>query len=332
MAMCLIASCLGAGLPDAQGQSDLSTGEHQAVENGVKLWYKVGGQAEPGQAPVLFLHGGPGYNSYSFERTIGKQLETHMQMIYLDERGSGRSGRPADADYSMSSLVADVEALRKSLGVPQLTLMGHSFGGTIALEYAARYPEHVQKLIILDGAADMPATFQLWKSEVEHRYPSLWQTALDGTDGGKLKLALSEHDGCAVAKAQFGLEMTVLKGVDGQEFHNWQQFRDQHYQKEQNELDKESGLRNTGEIGTTYFGPASQFPCYRFSAFSRLTMPTLIIVGKYDGAIGPEQMRTLAARLPNAHFDEFDQSAHFVYAEQPVKFLHDVEVFLASGS
>ena len=112
---------------------------------------------------------------------------------------------------------------------------------------------------------------------------------------------------------------------------NWQQFRDQRYQKEQSDLDKESGLRNTGEIGTTYFGPDGQFPCYRFSAFSRLTMPTLVIAGKYDGAIGPEQMRTLAARLPNAHFDEFDQSAHFVYAEQPVKFLRDIEDFLASG-
>ena len=175
-AICLIALCFGAGLPDALGQSPLAGGEHQAVENGVKLWYKVAGHAEPGQAPVLFLHGGPGYNSYSFERTIGKQLETHIQMIYLDERGSGCSERPPDADYSMSSLAADVETLRKSLGVPKLTLMGHSFGGTIALEYAARYPDHVQKLIILDGAADMPATFQLWKREIEHRYPSLWQT------------------------------------------------------------------------------------------------------------------------------------------------------------
>ncbi len=329
--ICLIAFCLGAGLPDGRGQSRLTVGEHQAVENGVTLWYKVAGQVAPGQAPVLFLHGGPGYNSYSFEHTIGKQLETHIQMIYLDERGSGRSERPADADYSMSSLIADVEALRKSLGVPQLTLMGHSFGGTIALEYAAHYPGHVQKLIILDGAADMPATFQLWKSEVEHRYPSLWQTALEGPDGGKLKLAQSEHDGCAVAKAVFGLEMSVLKDVDGQEFHNWQQFRDQRYQKEQNDLDKESGLRNTGEIGTTYFGPHSQFPCYRFTAFSRLTMPTLVIAGKYDGAIGPEQMKTLAAQLPNAHFDEFDQSAHFVYAEEPVKFVRDVEDFLDSG-
>ena len=60
-------------------------------------------------------------------------------------------------------------------------------------------------------------------------------------------------------------------------------------------------------------------------------MPALIMVGKYDGAIGPGQMQALAARLPNALFDEFDQSAHFIYEEQPGKFLRDVERFLSSA-
>ena len=329
--VCLIAFCLGLGRTDVLGQQPLSVGERQAVENGVRLWYKVAGQPQPEQAPVLFLHGGPGYNSYSFENTIGKQLERHMQMIYLDERGSGRSERPVDGDYSMPTLVADIEALRKSLGIPKLTLMGHSFGGTIALEYAARYPEHVQRLIILDGAADMPATFALWRSEIEHQYPEQWQAAIKGAQGDDLNRAESKRDGCATAKAEFGLEMSVLQGVDSQEFHNWQQFHDQRYQKEQSALDEESGLRNTGEIGSKYFGPDSQFPCYQFTAFTRLTMPALVMVGRYDGAIGPEQMQALAARLPNALFDKFDQSAHFIYEEQPGKFLRDVESFLNSA-
>ena len=218
--LCLIAFCLGSGRTDVLGQQPVSVGEHRLIENGVKLWYEVAGQPQPEQTPVLFLHGGPGYNSYSFENTIGKQLQRHMQMIYLDERGSGRSERPVDGDYSMPTLVADVEALRKSLGVPKLTLMGHSFGGTIALEYAARYPEHVQRLIVLDGAADMLATFALWRSEIEHRYPEQWQMALRGAQGENLKRAESKRDGCATAKAEFGLEMSVLQGVDGQEFHN----------------------------------------------------------------------------------------------------------------
>jgi len=328
----LIAFCLAATCSKSFGQSPLAPGEHEKVLNGVKLWYKVAGQQQVGQAPVLFLHGGPGYNSYSFEKTIGAQLETHMQMIYLDERGSARSERPSNADYGLSTLVADVEALRQSLGVPQITLMGHSFGGTIALEYAALYPQHVQKLIILDGASDMPTIFELWRHEIEQRYPLAWKTALTGPAGERLSVAESQQDKCAIAKAEFSAEMSVLQKVDGQAFHNWQQFHDQRYQLEQSALDNASGLRNTGELGAAYFGPDSKFPCYRFTAFSQITMPTLIVVGKYDGAIGSKQMQTLAAKLPNSRFDELDRSAHFVYAEQPAKFVRDVTAFLASAN
>lgn len=98
------------------GQSMFPVGEHQATLNGTRLWFKVAGHGRRGETPLLFLHGGPGYNSYSFEKTVGAQFETHVQMIYLDERGSGRSERPVNRDYSMATLVQDVEALRRSLG------------------------------------------------------------------------------------------------------------------------------------------------------------------------------------------------------------------------
>ena len=307
----------------------LESGTHDVELNGVQLWYKVAGRQQRGQAPVLFLHGGPGYNSYSFEKTIGKQLEAHMQIVYLDERGSGRSERPASHDYGMSALVADVEALRAHLDAPQLTLMEHSFGGTIALEYAARYPEHVQKLVILDGAADLPETFALWRKEISQRSPAAWKSALETDTGRKLRNAEGQSSECAIAKAEFATEMIALQHVGGQGFHNWQQFHEQRFQTEQKALDDASGLHNTGEFETAYFGPTTLFPCYRFTAYKRLTMPALVMVGKYDGAIGEEQMKELANRLPDARFDEFDRSAHFVYAEQAQKFVRDVVTFLA---
>lgn len=156
----------------AQTLSPLANGKHYASLNGVRLWYKVAGQPIPNSAPVLFLHGGPGYNSYSFEKTIGVQPEARMQIIYLDQRGSGRSGEGLDHNYSMDALVNDVEALRQFLNVPQLNLMGHSFGGTIALQYAARYPQSVQKLIVVDGASDFPVENALWIEELSTRYPN----------------------------------------------------------------------------------------------------------------------------------------------------------------
>ena len=311
--------------------SPLSSGEHYAQVRGVRLWYKVAGHPVPGQAPVLYLHGGPGYNSYSFEMTIGSQLEQHMQMIYLDQRGSGRSGTAADGDYSVAAIVEDVEALRRALGVPQFVLMGHSFGGTVALEYAAKYDEHVQRLIILDGIADMPAVTALWVKELSHRYPDVWKETEDSDSRKALRKALASGDPCAISRANLAVTFAVQSKVHG--FHNWQQFHDPKYREQQAALDEQSGLEERQKQrmplwGRAYFSPTSTFACYRFTAFSRITMPALIIAGKYDYAIGAVQMKLLADHLPHAQYDEFSESGHFVYAEEPGKFVSDVTRFL----
>ncbi len=326
-ALCLLAFSLHL----AYGAIPLAPGEHTAVLNGVRLWYRVAGQMRPRQAPLIFLAGGPGYNTYSFERTIGPRLERHVQMIYFDQRGTGRSERPQSDEYAMTTLVEDIEALRANLGVRQISLIGHSFGATVAVEYAARYPEHVQKLVVMDGAEDLPQVFDLWKREIHQKYPAAWMEASAGEPGRLLNDTQAKRDTCAATQALFTIEMSALSKVDGSSFHNWQQFHDQRYQKQQAELDNASGLRNTGEISKAYFSPGSRFLCYQFKNDSKLTMPTLVIVGKYDGAVGAEQMRSFASRLPNARFDEFAGSAQFPYAEEPGKFERDVSAFLTKS-
>ena len=300
--------------------------------NGVRLWYEMAGVERPGVAPILYLAGGPGYNSYSFEKTIGPRLERHVQMIYFDERGTGRSERPLNKDYKMATLIQDVEALRKHLGLQQLSLMGQSFGGTIALEYAASYPENVQKLIIVDGAADLPELFEHWQEEIENKYPAAWRAAMASKDGHALQKSTAGNDPCAVTQARFQVEMDALAKVDSPEFHHWQQFHNQKFRREQDALDARSGLKNTGEISQAYFSPRGPFLCYRFSTYNRLTMPVLIIGGKYDGAVDMKQLQTLAQHLRQAEFDEFEHSAHFPYAEEPVKFERDVAAFLEGRS
>jgi proline iminopeptidase len=327
----LVAAALAGVLacPRVVGQTPIAPGEHNVVLNGVRLWYKVSGSPRAGQAPLLYLHGGPGYNSYSFEKTIGARLEAHALVIYLDERGSGRSERPWDNNYQMSTLVADVEALRASLGVESLIPMGHSFGGSIALEYAARYPQHVQRLIIVDGAADIPTSLGEWRSQLEQHFPAAWKRAMASSKGKALRKVIKSADRCAVAKANFAWVMLALSDNESARFHRRQQFHDLRFAAEQDALDGASGLRNTGEIGAAYFSAQSDFLCYRFTAYGELTMPVLVIVGRYDGAIGIEPMRALAKHLRRAQFDEFDLSAHFPYAEQSEKFDRDVAAFLS---
>src|SRR5205085_10046054 len=77
-------------------------------------------------------------------------LEKHHRVIYYDQRGGGRSTLPANpALLTIDYHVADLEALRQSLGLDRVTLVAHSFGPAIAALYAIRYPEHVERMVFL---------------------------------------------------------------------------------------------------------------------------------------------------------------------------------------
>jgi proline iminopeptidase len=289
----------------------LASGENQRVLNGVRLYYRIAGEAPAERAPVLFLHGGPGYNSYSFARLMGTRLEKSRRMVYLDQRGCGRSERPWDGRYSLEVLVADLEALRQELGVERWVLMGHSFGGTLALEYAARHPQHVAGVVYVSGFSDAASSFASWKRELERLYPE------------RLASATSPEDTSDYARV-----MRALRGVDAQAFFNQLQFHDATYQKMQEAVDAESGLRNTGELSRALF--STELPAYRFSASERVTAPVLVVGGRYDHSIGLESMRALAKTLPQATLLEYEKSGHFPYLEEADRFEQDVTRFLST--
>jgi proline iminopeptidase len=303
-------------LPAARAASTtgaMQAGEHQAVVNDVRLWYKVAGQAAAG-TPLLFLHGGPGYNSYSFEAQAGKALESKLQVIYLDQRGSGRSERPWTGAYSMPAMVEDIEALRKQLGVPKLALMGHSFGGALALEYAAAYPQHVSKLVLVSAASDIPSACAARVAFLDKRYPA---------DLARARGAAAERketpDDCFFAFNSVADD--IRERVNDETM-----FPDMTQAAEQRAVDAKSGLRNTGELGGALWN--NGFLSYRFSRFDRLTMPVLVLAGAEDYAIGLPAQRALGKQLPNARLVEYAGAGHFPYLDAPQRFNEDVVRFV----
>ncbi len=292
----LIALLLAAAPVFAQPAADAG-----AVLNGVHLYYRVAGHGAPGRAPIVFLHGGPGYNSHSFEVQAGPLLEPHHTVVYLDQRGCGRSERPPA--YSMDLLVEDVEALRQHLGAERIVPMGHSFGGALALEYAARYPEHVERLVLVGPLSDTPGSMEAWRAALR-----LW------------------HPDLAAQADSTGDLWTAIGAAGGQEFFNRMQFRDQALRVRQDSIDTASGLTNTGELSGALW--AQGLAEYRFSRLDRLTMPVLVLGGVDDYAIGPATMQALVAHLPHATLRLYDASAHFPYVEEPERFARDVTDFL----
>lgn len=293
------------------GASPLAPGPHEVVINGVRLWYRVAGRSTG--TPVLFLHGGPGEGSHSFSKYAGPPLERSLRMIYLDQRGSGHSERPWRKDYSLDLLVEDTEQLRRLWGVPKIALIGHSIGTVIAMEYAARYPEHVSRLVLAAAGPDLPATMNLQCDRLARINPAVYERAKAQAEPGSGRKCNVYGDAFSAG----GLQAFV----------NGNMFPDPQTEARVNEADREGGLRNTGELSNALIRQGILE--YRFRQPQRLTMPVLIVAGGKDFQANIEPQRALAAQLPHARLVEYPDSGHFMFVEQPERFARDVSAFLS---
>src|SRR5437867_5462951 len=120
---------------------------------GVSIWYEIRGSAAA--RPLIMVNGGPGFDhTYVLCSDAWDTLARGRRVVFYDQRGNGRSGALRKGQScSLADQVADLDALRRQLGVDRLDLLGHSWGGYLVMAYAARHPEHVAHLIIADSAA-----------------------------------------------------------------------------------------------------------------------------------------------------------------------------------
>ena len=121
------------------------------VENSqIKLYYKSYGHGEP----VIIVHGGPGFDHRHM--LPFKELADYYNIIFYDQRVTGNSTGSADSlTVSVGNFVDDLEALRSGLGLGKITLLGHSWGARLSMEYAIKYPANVRRLLLLSPAGSM---------------------------------------------------------------------------------------------------------------------------------------------------------------------------------
>ncbi len=102
--------------------------------------------------PVLMMHGGLGL-SHDYLRPFFDQLSDSHKVVYYDHMGNGRSGRPDDyAEMTFDRLVSDAAELMTKLGHERFTLIGHSYGGFIAQEFAAKHQDRLDGLVLINAA------------------------------------------------------------------------------------------------------------------------------------------------------------------------------------
>ncbi len=122
--------------------------------HGVLIYYVGFGKG----SPLVVLHGGPGATHDYFLPWLLPLARTH-RLIFIDERGSGRSQRLQDTSrYTIEAMVEDVEDVRIALNLGKISLLGHSCGGVLAQAYALKYQQHLSHLIL---NSTFPSTTQM---------------------------------------------------------------------------------------------------------------------------------------------------------------------------
>jgi len=141
----------------------------------VLYWEQVG--APRGQ-PVLFLHGGPGAGAGAVHRRFFDPA--HWRVVIFDQRGAGRS-RPLGElrDNTTPQLVADIEVLRRHLGIDSWLLFGGSWGSTLALAYAQAHPERVAGCVLRGVFLGRESEVDWFLHGLRRVFPDAWGSFAD---------------------------------------------------------------------------------------------------------------------------------------------------------
>jgi proline iminopeptidase len=142
---CLLLAATPGGTPTA------TTNGRMMHANGVSLWVETRGGGTA--MPLMVLNGGPGVShQYLLVSSVCDSLARRRPVIFYDQRGTGLSPALAkDQSCTLSDQIANLDSLRALLGFARMDVLGHSWGGNLAMAYAARHPDRINRLIICDS-------------------------------------------------------------------------------------------------------------------------------------------------------------------------------------
>ncbi|WP_189073193.1 alpha/beta fold hydrolase [Deinococcus sedimenti] len=262
-------------------------GVHFEHLNGADLYFEVQGDPTT-EAPLVFLHGGPGYNSYSFQALFGEHIE--RPAVFLDQRGSGRSGPLEDTEQGadtldLDTLVGDLEAVRNFLGAEQIIPLGHGFGALVALEYARRHPTRTARVIAVNPWVHFP---QLALTLLEEASARRGAALTDPADDLRAQTPEGEHP--AVGGARIEAAFALLNARD---LLNALQFKDQASRMRLEFADAEGQLIGGGEVQEALVNQGLwefEYPPF----LTELRRPVFVITGAHDRTSYPEQVQWVA--------------------------------------
>lgn len=265
----------------------------------VKLFYEEKGQG----SPILLIHGF-GASTYTWRRIAPPLAETH-RVIAVDLKGFGQSDKPFDERYSIFDQAELLKQLIVGNDLRDLTLVGHSFGGGVALLLALdddpRLEGRISKLVLLDTIAyaqDIPVSFRMLNMPVVSH---LGVRMLPPAVQARLALRIAYLDNSKIEDEEVEMYAAPLRTAAGKHaiIHSARQIIPE-------------GLEEISE------------------RYKTITVPTLIGWCDHDRIVPLDVGLKLRRTLPNAHLKIIDDCGHMPQEEQPEATLELIQGFLAN--
>jgi proline iminopeptidase len=260
--------------------------------DGTSLAYHVRGVGDP----LVCVPGGPGLDS-AYLGDLGGLSEL-LELVLLDNRGTGRSAAPADpASYRCDRLVDDVEALRERLDLPRINLLGHSGSANVVVSYAARHPERIGRLVLCNPsirAVGIDVTAEDRRQAVQRRAAEPWFGPASAAFERIATEQATDDDAEAIAPFVYG---------------RWDDAARAHHASCER-------ARNTEAAAV--FGTDGAFaPEATRAALATLDVPVLLIAGEVDTNSPPGSVAEFAGLFPNATLATLAGGGHFTWLDDP---------------
>jgi proline iminopeptidase len=255
--------------------------------------------------PLVLMHGGPGGDLWTLLRF--RQLSDAYTLVFYDHRCNGRSVGVPVPSMTWENLTADADALRETLGFDKWAVLGHSFGGKVALEYALRYPDSLSHLILLDAGGD-----SWWDQE---NAPEL--LARRGYSRRKVELARRWFNGRIAPWEFFPTLMRLGSAYDPHT--SW-------YSAVRTMI---AERRSKGRPQAEIFGFSQLTKGWTvMDRLGEITVPTLVMAGRDDFVFPPEHQGQLAAAIPNARLKIIERAGHNPHDERTAEVMQAVRDFI----
>jgi proline iminopeptidase len=285
--------------------------------HGVMIYYKILGRGEP----LMIVHGGPGA-SHDYFLPYLLPLARHNRVVFIDERGSGRSQKLEDRSaYTIENMVEDVEAVRTSLNLGKINLLGHSYGGALAQAYALKYQRNLSHLIFASTWSSTITMNRVLLQMKQNMAPEL-RNRID-----KMEAAGLFGHGKDYEKNRYTAEYMIAAWGEGYFPYLYQNRPDPNYDPIGQGTSAWDLYREMwGEHGEFVIDGNLKSVEYT-DRLASIKVPTLLLVGDHDEC-DPSLSQVMQRKITGSKLTILPKAGHMTFVDQTEMFIAGVDQFL----